>query len=228
VQRLAEVPGLGGGFGATDHCRSGCRGSDFPCSQESRLVGRACSGEEESAGVNRSKRSPEGQPANASHSQSVRQCCRQTPGARREFPAKEIVDAGFLELVRYGIRRANDPTIQDSLRVVDAVLKVETPYGPSWRRYTMTGTGSEMMAGPTRLGARDGHGHYYNSGGTRSLRNPCTGYASAFTEHSSYIDVSVFCLLSKLQPVNSESLLQIWIFDLDSFRILYVDLKRLE
>lgn len=27
----------------------------------------------------------------------------QPPGARYEFPAKEIVDAGFLELVRYGI-----------------------------------------------------------------------------------------------------------------------------
>ena len=43
------------------------------------------------------------------------------------FPANEIVDAGFLELVRYGIRSANDPIIKDSLRVVDAVLKVETP-----------------------------------------------------------------------------------------------------
>src|SRR5215510_2018246 len=52
------------------------------------------------------------------------------PGDRYEFPAKAIVDAGFLELVRYGIRSAHDPLIQDSLRVVDAVLKVETPFGP--------------------------------------------------------------------------------------------------
>jgi len=65
----------------------------------------------------------------------------QPPGARAEFPAKEIVDAGFLELVRYGLRSAHDPIIQDSLRVVDAVLRVDTPFGPSWRRYNHDGFG---------------------------------------------------------------------------------------
>jgi glucoamylase len=65
----------------------------------------------------------------------------QPPGARNEFPAKEIVDAGFLELVRYGIRDAHDPLIEDSVRVVDAVLKVETPHGPCWRRYNHDGYG---------------------------------------------------------------------------------------
>jgi len=65
----------------------------------------------------------------------------QRPGDRYEFPAKAIVDAGFLELVRYGIRSPHDPVIQDSLRVVDAVLKVETPFGPCWRRYNHDGYG---------------------------------------------------------------------------------------
>jgi len=65
----------------------------------------------------------------------------QPPGARVEFPAKEIVDGGFLELVRYGIRSAHDPIIQDSLRVIDAVLKVDTPSGPCWRRYNHDGFG---------------------------------------------------------------------------------------
>ena len=65
----------------------------------------------------------------------------QSPGAQYQFPAKEIVDAGFLELVRYGIRDANDAIIQDSLRVVDAVLKVDTPCGPCWRRYNHDGYG---------------------------------------------------------------------------------------
>ena len=63
------------------------------------------------------------------------------PGTRYEFPAKEIVDAGFLELVRYGVRSASDPIIQDSLRVVDDVLKVDTPLGPCWRRYNYDGYG---------------------------------------------------------------------------------------
>ena len=39
VQRLAEVPGLGRRFAATDHCRSGCQGGDLPVSQEPLLVG---------------------------------------------------------------------------------------------------------------------------------------------------------------------------------------------
>jgi glucoamylase len=65
----------------------------------------------------------------------------QRPGDRVEYPAKDIVDAGFLELVRYGIRHAHDPLIRDSLRVVDAVLKVDTPFGPCWHRYNHDGFG---------------------------------------------------------------------------------------
>ena len=63
------------------------------------------------------------------------------PGSQYEFPAKEIVDAGFLELVRYGIRKPGDSLIEDSLQVVDKVLKVETPVGPCWRRYNHDGYG---------------------------------------------------------------------------------------
>jgi len=70
------------------------------------------------------------------------------PGQIAEFPAKNIVDAGFLELVRYGIRKAGDPLIEDSLRVVDSVLKVETPYGPCWRRYNHDSYGQRADGGP--------------------------------------------------------------------------------
>jgi glucoamylase len=63
-------------------------------------------------------------------------------------PAKEVVDAGFLEFVRYGVRRADDPLIVDSLRVVDAILKVETPSGPCWRRYNRDGYGQRDDGGP--------------------------------------------------------------------------------
>jgi glucoamylase len=69
------------------------------------------------------------------------------PGEPFEFPAKDIVDAGFLELVRYGIRKPRDPLIEDSLAVVDAVLKVETPFGPCWRRYNHDGYGQRPNGG---------------------------------------------------------------------------------
>jgi glucoamylase len=70
------------------------------------------------------------------------------PGTQADFPAAEIVDAGFLELVRYGIRRAGEPLIEDSLRVIDAVLKVDLPGGPCWRRYTHDGYGQRDDGGP--------------------------------------------------------------------------------
>lgn len=70
------------------------------------------------------------------------------PGARWEFPAKEIVDAGFLELVRYGIRRPDDPLIVDSLRVIDRELEVRTVVGPCWRRYNHDGYGQRDDGGP--------------------------------------------------------------------------------
>ncbi|MGH9325560.1 MAG: glycoside hydrolase family 15 protein [Terriglobia bacterium] len=70
------------------------------------------------------------------------------PGVQAAFPAKEIVDAGFLELVRYGIRRPDDPLILSSLRVVDAVLKVNTAFGPCWHRYNHDGYGQRDDGGP--------------------------------------------------------------------------------
>ena len=70
------------------------------------------------------------------------------PGAQSEFPIAEIVDGGFLELVRYGIRKAGDPLMEDSLRVIDAVLKTDFPAGPCWRRYTHDGYGQCDDGGP--------------------------------------------------------------------------------
>jgi glucoamylase len=70
------------------------------------------------------------------------------PGTQNSFPAKEIVDAGFLELVRYGIRKPDDPIIVDSLKVIDAALKVDTPMGPVWRRYNHDGYGQREDGGP--------------------------------------------------------------------------------
>jgi len=70
------------------------------------------------------------------------------PGTRTEFEAREIIDGGFLELVRYGVRRADDPLIADSLKVVDAVLKRDLPQGPGWLRYNWDGYGERPDGGP--------------------------------------------------------------------------------
>ncbi len=69
-------------------------------------------------------------------------------GQSHEFPAKDVVDGGFLELVRYGIRAADDPVIVDSVKVIDAVLKVHTQAGPVWHRYNHDGYGQQEDGGP--------------------------------------------------------------------------------
>lgn len=51
------------------------------------------------------------------------------------FDEREIVDAGFLELVRLGIKSADDPLVLKSLAIIDKLIKVETPAGDGWYRY---------------------------------------------------------------------------------------------
>jgi glucoamylase len=110
-------------------------------------------------------------------------------GTRHEFEAREIIDAGFLELVRYGIRRADDPLMVDSLKVVDAVLKRELPYGPGWLRYNWDGYGQTAEGGPY-LGSGQGRpwplltgerAHYELAAGNdiRDLIKTYEGYATA-------------------------------------------------
>jgi glucoamylase len=72
----------------------------------------------------------------------------QPPDLPPRYPAKEVVDAGFLELVRYGLRRADDRLVTDSVSVVDRLLRAETPFGPCWRRYNHDGYGERPDGGP--------------------------------------------------------------------------------
>lgn len=58
-----------------------------------------------------------------------------------KLAAEEQIGTDFLQLVRFGLRCADDPMIKDTVKVVDALLKVETPSGPSWHRYNNDGYG---------------------------------------------------------------------------------------
>ena len=60
---------------------------------------------------------------------------------------REIVDAGFLELVRLGIKRANDSLVLKSVDVVDRVIKVQTKNGPAWYRYNRDAYGERDDGG---------------------------------------------------------------------------------
>jgi glucoamylase len=54
---------------------------------------------------------------------------------------RRIVDPSFLELVRLGIKRPDDPHILSTLPVIDRLLEVHTPNGPYWHRYDHDGYG---------------------------------------------------------------------------------------
>lgn len=70
------------------------------------------------------------------------------PEARREHSQCAIVDGGFLELVRYGLRDPEDTHILKTLPVIDKLLKVNTPCGPVWHRYNNDGYGEKEDGSP--------------------------------------------------------------------------------
>ena len=57
------------------------------------------------------------------------------------LPAAAQIGVDFLQLVRFGLRRADDPLIAATVRLADMLLKVDTPSGPSWHRYNDDGYG---------------------------------------------------------------------------------------
>jgi glucoamylase len=62
--------------------------------------------------------------------------------------AEALVGLEFLYLVRTGLRRAHDPRIVDSVHLIDSLLRVETPSGPSFRRYNGDGYGEHSDGRP--------------------------------------------------------------------------------
>jgi glucoamylase len=63
------------------------------------------------------------------------------------YDEREIVDAGFLELVRLGVKSATDPNVVNSLAAVDKLIKVETPNGSGWYRYNHDAYGETDSGG---------------------------------------------------------------------------------
>jgi glucoamylase len=70
---------------------------------------------------------------------------------------RSVVDAGFLELARFGMLPASSPLIANSLAVVDKVLATQTPSGQGFHRY---GTLFQSVNGRNVpiTGSTDGYG----------------------------------------------------------------------
>ncbi|GGO72086.1 glycoside hydrolase family 15 protein [Nocardioides deserti] len=64
---------------------------------------------------------------------------------------RRVVDPSFLTLTRLGVLPADDPVVASTLRVVDRELRVETPNGPFWRRFSFDGYGETRSGGQWRI-----------------------------------------------------------------------------
>jgi glucoamylase len=70
---------------------------------------------------------------------------------------RRIVDPSFLELVRLGVLRADNPDIRNTIAVVDRTLGYQTPNGPFWHRSSFDGYGEKRNGSrwlPTADGSR--------------------------------------------------------------------------
>ena len=63
-------------------------------------------------------------------------------------PANALVSPDALALVRFGLRDPDDPRIEQTVKVIDAVLRTELPAGPYWYRYNDDGYGEHDDGAP--------------------------------------------------------------------------------
>ncbi len=66
---------------------------------------------------------------------------KNVPGSDACQSAVHLISPDALALVRFGLRKADDPRIVNTVKVVDALLRIETPVGTTWRRYNDDGYG---------------------------------------------------------------------------------------
>ena len=69
----------------------------------------------------------------------------------KEADERTVVDPSFLELVRLGVKKPDDPTILNSIAVVDQQLAVDTPNGRFWHRANFDGYGETAKGDPWDL-----------------------------------------------------------------------------
>jgi glucoamylase len=77
-------------------------------------------------------------------------------GSFSNVDQRDVVDAGYLELARLGELSPRNTDLQDSLPVVDSVIKSPTASGPGWHRYGVSPSLRSQQPGST-----DGYGDCY-------------------------------------------------------------------
>jgi glucoamylase len=96
-------------------------------------------------------------------------------GAYRPSGEADHINTDPLILVRYGLRKADDPRILETIRVIDEQLKVNTPYGSSWKRFSQ-----DSGAWPLLTAER---AQYEIAAGNRAGAESLLATLDAFTYH---------------------------------------------
>ncbi|MEO6761597.1 MAG: glucan 1,4-alpha-glucosidase [Candidatus Saccharimonadales bacterium] len=65
------------------------------------------------------------------------------PEASADMRAAHLISLDALALVRFGLRAADDPRIVSTVKIIDALLKIDTPSGTTWHRYNNDGYGEQ-------------------------------------------------------------------------------------
>lgn len=122
------------------------------------------------------------------------------PPGESEAPAKEIISPDALALVRFGLRTANDPRIVNTVKVIDALLKTDTPAGPIWHRYNDDGYGEHEngdsfdgtgigRAWPLLTGER---GHYELAAGRPQAAQELLDALTAFANEGGFLPEQIW------------------------------------
>ena len=70
------------------------------------------------------------------------------PPDRSMEAATHVISPDSLALVRFGLRAPDDPRIVNTIKVIDALLRVRLPQGPCWYRYNGDGYGEHEDGSP--------------------------------------------------------------------------------
>jgi len=114
--------------------------------------------------------------------------------------ASHLISPDALALVRFGLRAADDPRIRDTAKVIDALLKVETPNGATWHRYNDDGYGEHEDGSPFD-GTGIGRGwplltgeraHYELAAGREAIAKTLLSAMESFANESGFISEQVW------------------------------------
>lgn len=122
------------------------------------------------------------------------------PIEQSNVPAEEIISPDALALVRFGLRSPHDPRIVNTVKVIDKVLKAQTPVGTAWYRYNHDGYGEHEdgrpfdgtgvgRAWPLLTGER---AHYELAAGRRDQAEKLLADLEAFANDSGLIPEQVW------------------------------------